>query len=205
MTTKKKAAIGRVVATLAGGALLALAAVGCSASDDTGTVSGEEGVMSIDQPISQECKSATGDVFIDVRQNCQGCVNGKYEVQSGTGYSANPCTPYHLADVGGDQQKITVRTLWQDSIPTTPETCAAAKLIQTWNYRGSDVFSDTKTGTWLNGQCFPPQINHQFTHTILTGLPGEFFSHIRILTDAKTAITHGKRFKFQICRGHVSC
>lgn len=204
MMKKNALGMGSVVTTLAGCALAVLAAAGCSAGDEAGA-SGNDGVMSVDQPISSQCQSATRDVFIDVRQNCQGCVNGKYEVQSGTGYNGNPCTPYHIADVGGDQQKITVRTLWQDTIPTTPETCAAAKLIQTWNYRGSDVFSDTKTGTWLNGQCFPPQINHQFTHTILTGMPGEFFSHIRILTDAKTAITHGKRFKFQICRGLVSC
>jgi hypothetical protein len=202
---KKKAIIGRAVAILASGTLLALSATGCSAGDDTIEVAGEEDAMSVDQAISQECRSAARDVFIDVRQNCSGCINGKYDVQSGTNYSANPCTPYHIADVGGDQQKITVRTLWQDNIPTTQATCTAAKLIQTWNYRGTDVFTDTKSGTWLNGQCFPPQINRQFTHAIQSGLPGEFFAHLRILTDAKTAITHGKRFKFQICRGHVSC
>lgn len=203
--TKNSAIVGRVVATFFGGALLALAGTGCSGGDDIGAAASEDSVISIEQPITQECKSAARDVFIDVRQDCSGCINGKYDVQSGTGYSANPCTPFHIADVGGNQQKITVRTLWQDNIPTTQATCTAAKLIQTWHYRGVDVFTDTKSGTWLNGQCFPPQINRQFTHTILTGLPGEFFSHLRILTDAKTAITHGKRFKFQICRGHVSC
>jgi hypothetical protein len=203
MTNKKRIA-GRIVATLASGALLALAATGCSATDDTGASTGKE-PASVEEPITTACRQATRDVFVDVRQDCMNCVNGKYTAQSGSGYNGNPCSPYHIGDVGGNQQKITIRTLWQDAIPTTPETCGAAKLIQTWHYRGSDVFSDTKTGTWLNGQCFPPQINRQFTHTILTGDPDEFFSHLRILTDAKTAITHGKRFKLQICRGHVAC
>lgn len=200
--------IRRRLASCCVSVVMALSAIACGAEQDAEPIPDEEAALSVEQAISDQCKTASPDQFVSVLQDCSGCTpgTGRYIVASGNNYQGPPCQGNHILTLGGNQQTISFRTFWDDAVPTTQATCTAAKITQQLHYRGSDIGAPlVRTGTWSNGRCTPPSMSRTHTHVIQSGLPGEFFAHLRVLTDAQTAITHGKRFGVHICRGLNGC
>jgi len=193
-------------------AALSLAIVGCSAGEDSANAIESDGVVS--EELSEECTSAPFDTFVPVNTDCAGCTGGRYVVASSSGYASPPCRPNYILQVGGNQKTFNFVATWNDKVPTQADVppggdianvCRALKLTIAGNYRLNDLPTRVATGVWNGTRCVPPRIEFDFTHVPATGLPGEFFAHARFLISAETAITKGKKFVVNLCRGANSC
>jgi len=200
---------------------ISFAIFGCSAAEQsTESTEPSEQLDVVSEALSAECTTAAYDKFVSVTPDCQGCNpgEGRYVVSSqlpsGNYASSAPCKPNYILQVGGSQKTFMFRAFWEDKIPTLADVpaggsivnvCKALKLTVAGNYRGVDLPTRVATGNWNGSKCVPPKVEFNFTHTVLTGQPGEFFSHARFLISAETAATKGKSFAVHLCRGANSC
>lgn len=192
---------------------LSLALVGCSAAEEATSLDEAAGAQT--EALSSECTSAPFDTFVAVNTDCAGCVGGRYVVSSSLDYATTaPCKPNYILQVGGNQKTFNFVASWNDKVPTLADVppggsiinvCRALKLTVAGNYQGNDLPTRVANGNWDGTKCVPPRIEFDFTHVPLTGLPGEFFAHARFLISAETAITKGKKFVVNMCRGANSC